>query len=41
MVKGKLKLRIPNPYQEDISTGLLAELMQANISKEEWDKLNS
>lgn len=40
MVKGKLKLRIPNPHQEDISTGLLAELLkQANISKEEWDKL--
>jgi len=41
MISGHLKLRIPNPHQEDISGGLLIEILkQANISKEQWDKLS-
>ncbi len=41
MVRGQLKLRIPNPHQADISIGLLAEILkQADISEEKWDRLN-
>jgi hypothetical protein len=40
MVKGQLKLWIPNPHQGDISKSLLAKILrQANISKEEWENL--
>ena len=40
MVRGSLKLRIPNPHQGDISKGLLAEILrQADISRDEWEKL--
>ena len=35
MVKGQLKLFIPNPHQKDISKSLLAKILrQANITKE-------
>jgi len=38
MVKGELKIRVPNPHQAgDISDSLLGEILrQAGISKEEW-----
>ncbi len=40
MVKGELKLRIPNPHRGDISKHLLAEILrQAGISSKEWDRL--
>lgn len=40
MVKGQLKLFIPNPHQGDISKSLLAKILhQANITKEEWENL--
>ncbi len=40
MMKGNLKLVIPNPHEADISTGLLKRLLnQANISREEWEQL--
>lgn len=40
MVKGKLKVRIPNPHYGDISRFLIAEILkQADISDEEWNKL--
>lgn len=40
MVQGKLKIWIPNPHQGDISKSLLAKILQqANISREEWEKL--
>jgi predicted RNA binding protein YcfA (HicA-like mRNA interferase family) len=40
MVKGKLKIRVPNPHKSgDISDSLLREVLhQAGISKNEWDK---
>jgi len=39
MVKGKLKLRVPNPHRGDISKHLIAEtLRQADISAKEWDE---
>jgi len=42
MIRGRLKLHIPNPHQGVISGGLLSEILkQANITKEEWDKLNN
>jgi len=40
MVKGKLKVHIPNPHGKDISRHLLSEILrQAGISSEEWDNL--
>jgi predicted RNA binding protein YcfA (HicA-like mRNA interferase family) len=40
MVKGQLKLFIPNPHQSDISRPLLSKILkQAGIDKEEWDQL--
>jgi predicted RNA binding protein YcfA (HicA-like mRNA interferase family) len=40
MVKGKLKVRVPNPHKSgDISDSLLSEILrQADISKNEWNK---
>jgi hypothetical protein len=40
MVKGELKLRIPNPHRSsDISDSLLKEILrQAEISEEKWDQ---
>ena len=39
MVKGNLKLRIPNLHQGDMSKSLLSEILrQAGISVKEWDK---
>ncbi|MFH0803785.1 MAG: type II toxin-antitoxin system HicA family toxin [Candidatus Tagabacteria bacterium] len=38
MVKGELKIRIPNPHRGDISKYLLTEILrQAGISKDEWE----
>ena len=38
MVKGQLKLFIPNPHQGDISKSLLAKILrQAKITKEETE----
>jgi predicted RNA binding protein YcfA (HicA-like mRNA interferase family) len=40
MVKGQLKLFIPNPHQGDFSKSLLAKILrQANITKDEWENL--
>ena len=40
MVKGELKLAIPNPHQSDISRELLAKILrQAGIDKDEWERL--
>lgn len=41
MIKGKKKIRIPNPHgSRDIHAGLVKEILrQANISSDEWDKL--
>ena len=38
MIKGTLRLRIPNPHHEDISAGLLARLLgQAGIPRQDWE----
>lgn len=40
MVKGELKLHIPNPHRGEISKHLLAEVLrQAGISFDEWNKV--
>jgi len=39
MIKGELKVHIPNPHQRDISKHLVAEILrQAGISTDEWEK---
>jgi predicted RNA binding protein YcfA (HicA-like mRNA interferase family) len=40
MVKGNLRIRIPNPHKKDISKGLLKLILnEAEISKETWENL--
>ncbi len=40
MVKGDLRLTLPNPHQGEISRDLLSRILkQANISRDEWEKL--
>ena len=39
MVKGELKVRIPNPHGRDIGRALLSELLrEAGISRGEWNE---
>jgi predicted RNA binding protein YcfA (HicA-like mRNA interferase family) len=39
MVKGRQKIRIPNPHLSDIGVSLLKEILrQAAVFSEEWDK---
>jgi predicted RNA binding protein YcfA (HicA-like mRNA interferase family) len=39
MVKGNLKIRIPNPHGSNIGLGLIREILrQAGISPEDWEK---
>ena len=40
MIKGDLKVRIPNLHRRDISKHLITEILrQAGISTEKWDKI--
>ncbi len=40
MVRGELKLYIPNPHGGEISRALLARILkQAGISKETWEQV--
>ena len=40
MIKGALKLFVPNPHGGDISRGLLSKILQqAGIDREEWTSL--
>jgi len=40
MKKGSLKVHIPYKHKGEISTGLINEILsQAEIDKQEWDKL--
>ena len=40
MVKGGLRLRIPNPHQGDIGPNLLQRLLQeAGITRAEWEQI--
>lgn len=39
MKKGRLKLRIPNPHQRDVSVDLLKRLLrQGSIKEEDWER---
>lgn len=38
MIKGRQKIRVPNPHMGDIGVSLLKEILyQAGISSEQWD----
>jgi len=40
MVKGEIRLAIPNPHQSDIGRDLLARILrQAGIDRDEWERL--
>jgi len=40
MIRGELKLFIPNPHRGDIGQGLLIKILrQANIDRDEWIQL--
>ena len=40
MIKGQLRLTLPNPHQSDIGINLLSKILkQAGISKQEWENL--
>jgi predicted RNA binding protein YcfA (HicA-like mRNA interferase family) len=40
LVKGELRLVLPNPHQSEISKDLLARILkQANISRKDWEKI--
>jgi predicted RNA binding protein YcfA (HicA-like mRNA interferase family) len=40
LVKGQLRLVLPNPHQGEISKELLARILrQANLTREEWERL--
>jgi predicted RNA binding protein YcfA (HicA-like mRNA interferase family) len=40
LVKGQLRLVLPNPHQGEISKDLLARILrQANLTREEWEKI--
>ncbi|MBI3303917.1 MAG: type II toxin-antitoxin system HicA family toxin [Deltaproteobacteria bacterium] len=40
MVKGSLRVRIPNPHREDIGKNLLREILrEAGIEISEWEAL--
>ena len=40
MVKGQLKLAVPNPHQGEIGRDLLARILrQAGIEREDWERL--
>ena len=40
MLKGEIKLTVPNPHPSDISRDLLARILrQGGIDRSEWEKL--
>ena len=40
LIKGELRLVLPNPHQSEISKDLLARILrQARLSRAEWEKL--
>jgi len=39
LIKGELRLILPNPHQSEISKDLLARILhQANLTREKWEK---
>ena len=42
LVRGQIRLPVPNPHAGDIGTGLLKRILnEANVSRVEWDNSNS
>lgn len=40
VVRGGTTVRLPNPHESDVSTGLLVRILrQAGVTREEWEKL--
>lgn len=40
MQRARLRVRVPNPHQSDISVGLLKRILEeAGVSQEEWEQL--
>ena len=40
VIRGMLRLRLPNPHQEDIGKELLSRILkQAGVDKDTWEKL--
>jgi predicted RNA binding protein YcfA (HicA-like mRNA interferase family) len=40
MIKGEVRLRIPNPHQKDVGKELLSRILrQAKISRDTWEKM--
>jgi len=40
MIKGTIRIRLPNPHKDDIGVAILARVLrQAGISREEWESL--
>jgi predicted RNA binding protein YcfA (HicA-like mRNA interferase family) len=40
LVKGELRLYIPNPHEGDISRELLSRILrQAGVARDDWEKL--
>jgi predicted RNA binding protein YcfA (HicA-like mRNA interferase family) len=40
MLKGVIRLRLPNPHRRDVGRELLSRILkQAGIDKDSWDKL--
>ncbi|MBU1557513.1 type II toxin-antitoxin system HicA family toxin [Patescibacteria group bacterium] len=40
MIKGDLKVRVPNPHKSDISKSLVSEILrQSGISSKDWDNM--
>jgi hypothetical protein len=40
MVRGSLRLVLPNPHRGDLSVNLLVRILrQAGVSREEWERL--
>lgn len=40
VVRGGMTVRLPNPHESDVSTGLLVRVLrQAGVARHEWEKL--
>ena len=40
MLKGMIRLRLPNPHRRDVGRELLSRILkQARIDKDSWEKL--
>jgi len=40
MLKGRVRIRLPNPHEGDIGKELLARILrQAGVAREDWEKL--